>query len=131
MQRGKTRPTCDTADEEIHGELTRALFQIGMRKVGKVVEFSHQVEHTYNEAKGEERATLDNMCRHISAVVTLAHHALISGDITAEGVFTAYKEEKHGLLALLLWPVRADEGRGVAVPKGDVSGAALARMNSV
>lgn len=38
---------------------------------------------------------LDDMTSHVSAVVALADHALVTLDGFAEGVLTAHEEEEH------------------------------------
>lgn len=48
-----------------------------------------------NPAEGEPGVALDDIGSHVTAVVALADHALISGNLLAEGVFTAHKEEEH------------------------------------
>jgi hypothetical protein len=35
------------------------------------------------------------MSCHVTAVVTLAYHALVAWNFLAEGVLTAHKEEEH------------------------------------
>lgn len=50
---------------------------------------------TYNPAEGKPRIALDDIGSHVTAVVALADHSLISGNLLAEGVFTAHKEEEH------------------------------------
>lgn len=52
---------------------------------------------TYNKAKGEERAALDDTARHVATVVALADDALVALDFGPEGVLPADEEEEdHG-----------------------------------
>lgn len=52
---------------------------------------------TYNEAKCEEWAALDDTARHVATVVALADDALIALDFGPESVLAADEEEEdHG-----------------------------------
>lgn len=50
---------------------------------------------TYDEAECEEGTALGDVGGHVSAVVALAHHAFVAGDLAAEGVLPAHEEEEH------------------------------------
>lgn len=51
--------------------------------------------NTYDEAEREEGTTLDDMGRHVPAVVALTDDSLVSWNLAPEGVFAAEKEEEH------------------------------------
>lgn len=50
---------------------------------------------THNPAECEPRVALDDMARHVTAVVTLADHTLVALDRLTEGVLSAHEEEEH------------------------------------
>lgn len=54
---------------------------------------------THDEADGEPGMALDHMAGHVAAMVALADHALIAGNLLAEGALAAEEEEEHGFSA--------------------------------
>jgi hypothetical protein len=51
---------------------------------------------TYDKAKREPRMRLDDTTTPVTAVVTLAGHALVALDFLAESVLSAGEDETHG-----------------------------------
>lgn len=51
---------------------------------------------THDPAEGEPGMRLDDMAAEVAAVAALEDHALVAGQLLAEGVLSAHEEEEHG-----------------------------------